>query len=92
MGRWPAEAIVCQCGADGLASDPLGTFNLTEDAYVDSVAYLRSIGLPLLVLGGGGYNPANTSRCFATVLASLAKCPMPNQVPEHDVRVPKVSF
>ena len=56
------QAVVCQCGADGLAGDPMQSFNLTAKALVDSVSYIHKWGLPLLLVGGGKVliNPYNT--------------------------------
>ena len=82
---------MCQCGADGLSNDPLGTFNLTPAAYKRCCATTLSttdgVGLPpkLLVLGGGGYSHANAARCFASILASLTGTRLPSDIPEHDV-------
>jgi len=45
------EAIVCQCGADSLANDPMGTFNLTLNSYTECVQHLQLLKLPLLILG-----------------------------------------
>lgn len=82
--RFRPEAIVFQCGADGLASDPLGTFNLTLESYLKSVRLVSSLRLPLLVLGGGGYAAANAARCFAGVTAALLQRRLPQEIPEHD--------
>ncbi|KZS14791.1 Histone deacetylase 8 [Daphnia magna] len=84
MVRFRPEAIVCQCGADGLANDPLGTFNLTSDAYARCTAVIQGYGLPSLYLGGGGYHKANASRCFTTILASLLGEKLSTDIPEHD--------
>ncbi len=47
------DAIVCQCGADGLSEDPMASFNLTLGAMNDCVGLLLHWNLPLLLLGGG---------------------------------------
>lgn len=68
------DCIVLICGCDGLASDPLGGWCLTPKALAD-VALLCAAGCParpLLVLGGGGYEVANTARAWAVVTAALA--------------------
>ena len=44
-----------QCGADSLTGDRLGCFNLTLKGHGACVEYVKSFGLPTLVLGGGGY-------------------------------------
>lgn len=58
-------AIVLQCGADSLGCDRLGCFNLNTQAHGECVAFVKSFGIPLMVLGGGGYTPRNVSRLWA---------------------------
>ena len=64
MESYRPTVIVLQCGADSLTGDRLGCFNLTVKGHGECVRYVKSFGLPLLVLGGGGYNIRNVSRCF----------------------------
>jgi acetoin utilization deacetylase AcuC-like enzyme len=47
------DAIVCQCGVDGLAGDPMNSFNLTQYGLAACVHYISSLEKPLLLLGGG---------------------------------------
>nr|QVX32610.1 HDAC8 [Platynereis dumerilii] len=77
------QAVVCQCGADGLDGDPMASFNLSTDALVDSVQFITNWKLPLLLLGGGGYNMANTARCWTAITASVLKEKLPSDIPEH---------
>lgn len=79
------EAIVCQCGADSLVNDPLGTFNLTLESYRQCVKLLKELQLPLLILGGGGYNLANAARCFTSVLAVLVDRELKPDIPESEL-------
>lgn len=58
------SAVVLQCGADSLSGDKLGCFNLTMEGHASAVKYLRNSGLPLILLGGGGYTIKNVSRCW----------------------------
>ncbi|ODQ79266.1 hypothetical protein BABINDRAFT_37759 [Babjeviella inositovora NRRL Y-12698] len=62
------SVIVQQCGADSLGGDRLGCFNLNIKAHAECVKFVKSFGLPMLVLGGGGYTPRNVSRlwCYET--------------------------
>lgn len=65
-------SIVLQCGADSLGCDRLGCFNLNIQAHGECVKYVKSFGLPLMLLGGGGYTPRNVSRlwCYETSVAT----------------------
>lgn len=80
--------IVQQCGADSLGYDRLGCFNLNIRAHGECVKYVKSFGIPMLVLGGGGYTPRNVSRlwCYETsVLNDVTLNPkLPSQLPSHE--------
>ena len=59
------DAVVLQCGADSLAGDKLGTHNTTLKGHGECVRFIKSWGLPLMILGGGGYTIKNVARCWA---------------------------
>ncbi|KAL7076058.1 hypothetical protein ACQ4LE_004561 [Meloidogyne hapla] len=65
------SAIVLQCGADSLGSDRLGCFNLSFDGHGECVRLVKSLNLPTLVLGGGGYTLRNVARCWTYETAIL---------------------
>src|SRR5262249_43865716 len=69
--RLKPEAVVLQCGADGLADDPMSGLALSNRALWDVVQALRDLAPRLIVLGGGGYNPWAVARCWAGVWATL---------------------
>ncbi|KAJ3188232.1 Histone deacetylase 2 [Gaertneriomyces sp. JEL0708] len=71
IARYKPNAIVLQCGADSLAGDRLGCFNLSMKGHAASVEFLKSFDLPLLLLGGGGYTMRNVSKawCYETGVA-----------------------
>jgi len=58
-------AIVLQCGADSLAGDKLGCFNLSMEGHASCVEFVLKFGVPVLVLGGGGYTMRNVARAWA---------------------------
>jgi acetoin utilization protein AcuC len=71
------QAIVLQCGADGLEEDPLARLSLSNNAHVEVVAAVRRLAPRLVVTGGGGYNPFAVGRCWAGVWATLNGFPIP---------------
>lgn len=77
-------SAVLQCGADSLTGDRLGCFNLTLKGHAECVALMKSYGVPLLVLGGGGYTIRNVSRCWAFETATLLDTPIPDEIPKND--------
>lgn len=57
--------LLLAAGADSLAGDKLGAFNLSMKGHASCLEFIKSFGLPMLVLGGGGYRISNVSRCWA---------------------------
>ena len=51
--KFKPKAVVCQCGVDTLAGDPMASFNLTQHGIGECVKRLMDWNLPLLLLGGG---------------------------------------
>ncbi|KAN0132522.1 hypothetical protein V8E53_009538 [Lactarius tabidus] len=59
------SVIVLQCGADSLAGDKLGCFNVTMQGHAHCVRFVRGMNIPFILLGGGGYTVKNASRTWA---------------------------
>ena len=77
-------AVVLQCGADSLAGDRLGCFNLSHKGHARCVEYVKKFGLPTLVLGGGGYTIRNVARCWAYETALLVDKPLHEDIPFNE--------
>ena len=45
--------------------DRLGCWNLTIKGHAECIDYVKGFGVPLMLLGGGGYTPRNVARCWA---------------------------
>ena len=79
------QAILVQGGADALEDDPLSRLSLSNIALADAVASLHALALeldvPLIVTGGGGYNPYTAGRCWALYWARLNDLPVPDRLP-----------
>lgn len=75
------SVIVLQCGADSLAKDRLGSFNLSIEAHGECVKFIKSFNLPTLVLGGGGYRQTSVSRCWTYETSILAGVTVPSDLP-----------
>ena len=84
MQRFRPGAVVLQCGADSLTGDRLGCFNLTLRGHASCVEYVKSFGLPTLVLGGGGYTMRNVARCWTYETSVLLDTPIPDELPYSD--------
>ncbi|ROT40089.1 histone deacetylase phd1 [Sodiomyces alkalinus F11] len=63
--KFRPTAIALQCGADSLAGDRLGRFNLQVQGHGACVEFCKKFGLPMILFGGGGYTPRNVARAWA---------------------------
>lgn len=77
-------AVVLQCGADSLAGDRLGCFNLSHKGHNACVEFVRRFNLPTLVLGGGGYTIRNVARCWAYETATVVQQLVADELPFND--------
>ncbi|KEG12035.1 putative histone deacetylase [Trypanosoma grayi] len=78
------EAVVVQCGADCIVGDLIGRLNVTTAAHSQCVADVLRLGLPAVLLGGGGYHVFNTARCWAINTATALGRPLPHYIPRQD--------
>jgi len=84
MEWYRPSAIVIQCGADSLAGDRLGCFNLTLKGHAMCVEFVKQYNLPTLVLGGGGYTIRNVARCWSYETSLLLGVELSNKLPNND--------
>ena len=77
LRRHRPEILVFQCGADGLAGDPLAHLAYTPAVHAHATRRLRLLademcGGRLLAFGGGGYDLDNLAAAWSAVLKELA--------------------
>lgn len=75
------SAIVLQCGADSLGGDRLGQFNINIKQHGECVSFVKRHGLPLLILGGGGYTARNVARAWCHETALTTDNVLPDTIP-----------
>ena len=75
--RFQPSVVLMQCGADSCAGDRVGVFNLSSLGHGHCVKTVRDLGLPLLVVGGGGYTVHNVAKLWAYETAILCGEPVP---------------
>jgi len=79
------EAVVICAGADGLRSDPHCRWDLSIGGLARAVqAVLTQIDAPTVILGGGGYNPIDTAKCWTKIVCNAAAIAVPDEIPFHD--------
>jgi acetoin utilization protein AcuC len=91
---WPAaerfveafepDLVLLQCGADGLAGDPLTHLQLTVAVHhlvTRSLCRIadRHCRGRLLALGGGGYNRMHTAQAWTSVIAAMVGAAAPQE-------------
>ncbi|GAA5969094.1 hypothetical protein JCM3765_003436 [Sporobolomyces pararoseus] len=64
------DAVVVQCGVDGLYGDPCKEWNLSLEDFGNCISSVLDWKLPTLLLGGGGYSSPNAARTW-TYLTSI---------------------
>lgn len=84
MAFYRPTAMVFQAGADSLQDDRLGCFNLSPRGHADCLRHAKSFGLPMLVLGGGGYTIRNVARCWTYETAVILDQEISNDLPFND--------
>jgi acetoin utilization protein AcuC len=72
------ELVVFQCGADSLAGDPITHLQFSEQAHGHGASRLAALAagwgdVPILAVGGGGYNRRNLARAWTRVVEGLAE-------------------
>ncbi len=76
LREYHPQLLISQFGVDGHFQDPLVDLRLTTFTYEDTAATMHELAHSLcsgrfLVLGGGGYQPRNVSRCWAVMFLVL---------------------
>lgn len=74
-------AIVLQCGTDSLAGDKLGSFNLSMQGHSDCVRFVKSFGIPMMTVGGGGYTIRNVARTWTNETGVLCNKELDENLP-----------
>lgn len=84
MERFQPQAVVLQCGADSLSGDRLGCFKLSIKGHGNCVKFVKSFGLPTLIVGGGGYTLRNVPRAWTYETSLLLDTPIRDAMPYND--------
>jgi histone deacetylase 1/2 len=82
--RFNPEAIQMQCGADSLCGDRLGMFNLSIKGHGEAVKFIKSFGIPMVLIGGGGYSLRNVARCWTYETSVALGIDIENDIPENE--------
>jgi acetoin utilization protein AcuC len=81
LALYQPDVLVTQLGVDSFATDPLTDLRLTTHGYTRVVERLKSLGLPWIALGGGGYNLSNVARAWTLAFAIMCGIELPDEIP-----------
>ena len=84
MEMFRPSVVVLQCGADSLCNDRIGTLNLTLEGHAACVQIVKEFNIPMLVLGGGGYNIRSVARCWSYETGILLDRKLDDTIPYND--------
>lgn len=79
--RFCPHCIVACTGAGILSGDRLGCLNVSLEGHGACLSLLHELGVPLLVLGGGGYTQLNSARAWCNATAILCDMPLKPTLP-----------
>ncbi|ABL77975.1 histone deacetylase family protein [Thermofilum pendens] len=75
ISSYSPDFVIVQSGVDAYRGDPLVGLRLTDNSYKVFAEFLSGIaarGVPVLLTGGGGYQPEVTARTWAFILSCVA--------------------
>ena len=75
------QAILLQMGTDAHALDPLAHVCLTAQGWLEAVKDIRALNVPIVAVGGGGYNLTTVPRMWTLAVSALLGVELPDAVP-----------
>ncbi len=88
------EVILLQMGSDAHCFDPLANLCLSAQGWLEAVQDIKAIGVPIVAVGGGGYNMTTVPRMWTLAIAELGGISLADTVPESYLdkeRVPSLT-
>jgi acetoin utilization protein AcuC len=82
LDRFSPQAIVLQMGADLHHLDPLGHIKGVAQEWLNAVQLVHQLDIPILAIGGGGYNLQTVPRMWASAYLTLTDQEVPERLPE----------
>ena len=82
VATFKPDIIVAQLGCDTFDSDPLTHLRITTNGFMKMVEGILGFGLPVVALGGGGYDVTNVARAWSLAFGAMAGIDLPDKLPE----------
>ncbi|MCC6502948.1 MAG: acetoin utilization protein AcuC [Deltaproteobacteria bacterium] len=80
------DILVTQLGVDTFDTDPITHLRLTTGGFEKALSRFRSMKLPWVALGGGGYDIGNVARAWTLAWAIMNDVVSPDIIPEDFLR------
>lgn len=87
--RFKPDILVTQLGVDTFRTDPITHLNLTTNGFERMVSSFKSLNLPWLALGGGGYDMSNVARGWTLAWAIMNGVELSDEIPEGFITLSK---
>ena len=81
VATFGAEAVVLQLGTDTHTLDPLGHIKSSQQEWLEAVNEVKSWNLPIVAVGGGGYNLNTVPRMWTSACLTLAGIEFEDRIP-----------
>jgi len=75
------DVLVTQLGADALLGDVVANLRMSLRQFERSVIAFRSLGVPWIALGGGGYDVGNVVRAWTLAWGAMLDLELPDDIP-----------
>lgn len=81
IDRFKPDILVAQLGVDTLYDDPLAHLNYSILGFADAVKKIVNLGIPLVALGGGGYDVASVAKAWTVAWAIMNNIKIDSKIP-----------
>jgi acetoin utilization protein AcuC len=82
LEQFKPGAIVLQMGTDPHFLDPLGHLQVAAQDWLSAIMLVKGLGIPLVAVGGGGYNLTTVPRMWSAATLTLMDLPFEDKIPE----------
>jgi acetoin utilization protein AcuC len=98
LEAYAPDVLATQLGADAILGDAVANLRISLRGFERSVRRFRSLDLPWIAFGGGGYDVGNVVRAWTLAWGVIVEADLPDEVPTgwakraatHGVSVPSL--